>query len=333
MIINCIIYNKIKMNADESYKNVKCSKTIDDLVKYEKTRYKRKGYGFVVALIINLLFFQFFPRLINNLIPDKIYNPGKFYAIFVFIVHEISFILVQSYFFIIYYLNLPFFEKYKTTSNPWPWQENYGEFKDLFYKTIKSLAVNHLIILPIALLPNYYFDFCEFNLNKSELPGFFEVIFQVLGCVIVDDLVFYLSHRLLHTKYFYQLIHKQHHEYKHTISLSSEYANPIEYLIGNLLPSSVFPFILNYNMHFTTYITWLVTITFESSDGHSGYDFSWSPHRIIPLNIGAEYHYFHHLQFTGNYSSEFYHWDYLFDTLNEDYLKYYTYLEEKEKEN
>lgn len=319
------------MNVDESYKNTESSKTIDNLVNYELTRYKRKGYGFIVAIIINLVFFKYFPIFINSLIPEKIENPGKFYAIFVFICHETAFLLVQLYFFIIYSMKLPFFEKYKTTSNPWPWEEKDHDFKETLYKTFKSLAINHLIILPIALLPNYYFDICEFNLNKTELPGFFEVIFQVLGCVIVDDFVFYISHRLLHTKYLYQLIHKQHHEYKHTISLSSEYAHPIEYLIGNLLPSSVFPFILNYNMHFTTYITWLVTITFESSDGHSGYDFSWSPHRILPFNIGAEYHYFHHLQFTGNYSSEFYHWDYLFETLNDDYLKYFTFLQKKLK--
>jgi sterol desaturase/sphingolipid hydroxylase (fatty acid hydroxylase superfamily) len=298
-------------------------KEINNLIEYEKIRYKRKGYGFIVAVIINLLFFYYGRFIIANMIPENLENEGTFHFFFVFIFHETIFISVNLYFALIYYLNLPFFERYKTTSEPWPWNLDKEKFKEQLKNTFKKLFINHFIILPIVILPNLIFNVSEFNLDMKNLPSFTEVCVQVALCVVFDDLFFYISHRTLHHKKLYSLIHKIHHEYKHTISISSEYAHWIEYLLGNLLASSIFPLAMGKNMHFVTYIMWVATITCEAADGHSGYDFSWSPHRILPLNIGSEYHYFHHLTFTGNYASEFYIWDMLGNTLNKYYLNYY----------
>lgn len=315
---------KGKINIDDK---------IENLYLYEKVRYKRKGFGLIVAILINLIFFSFGPKLISNLIPDNIEHEGWFHFIFVFIWHESVFILVNIYFGIIYLMKHPFFERYKTTSEPWPWEINQEEFMIQLKKTFKQLLFNHLIILPLCLLPNIIFNFSDHNLNKKELPSMLVIMFQVLCCVVSDDFFFYISHRILHHKKLYGKIHKIHHEYKYTIAITSEYAHWIEYLVGNLLSSSIFPMIMNKNMHFVTYIMWITTITIEAADGHSGYDFSFSPHRIIPFNIGAEYHYFHHLTFTGNYASEFSYLDILLNTLNKSYLKYYNNLSNNWNDN
>ena len=312
--------------ANNLLEKVEIDEKIKNLCNYEQTRYKRKGYGLVVCIIINFLFFYYGRFIIDSLIPEKIEHEGYFQVIFVTLWHEGFFILVNVYFGIIYYIKHPFFEKYKTTSEPWPWEEDKEKFKVQLKKTFKLLALNHFVLLPILMLPNLIWDFAEFNLKKEDFPSMIEVCFQVLLCVLCDDFFFYCSHRALHSKRLYGMIHKIHHEYKHTIALSSEHAHWLEYLFGNLLSSSAFPLLMNKRMHFITYILWITAITMEAADGHSGYDFSWSPHRLVPFNIGAEYHYFHHLTFTGNFASEFYHWDFIFNTVNKHYVKYYNAL-------
>lgn len=59
----------------------------------------------------------------------------------------------------------------------------------------------------------------------------------------------------------------------------------------------------------------------ETIDGHCGYEFSWSPYRLLPLSGSSEYHNFHHSHNVGNYASFFSYWDSLFGT-NKDFFIY-----------
>jgi len=78
----------------------------------------------------------------------------------------------------------------------------------------------------------------------------------------------------------------------------------------------------------------------ETADQHSGYEFSWSPYRLIPLSGSANYHNFHHSHNVGNYTSLFTIWDTLCGT-NSHYFKFQAAKErkqaaasiQKEKEN
>ena len=56
-------------------------------------------------------------------------------------------------------------------------------------------------------------------------------------------------------------------------------------------------------MHLATATLWyknsynnirLFMRTLETIDGHSGYEFSWSPYRLLPFSGSSEYHNFHH---------------------------------------
>lgn len=46
---------------------------------------------------------------------------------------------------------------------------------------------------------------------------------QIFVCIMVDDTLFYWSHRLLHHPKIYGMIHKKHHTFKHTIGIAVEY--------------------------------------------------------------------------------------------------------------
>jgi len=70
----------------------------------------------------------------------------------------------------------------------------------------------------------------------------------------------------------------------------------------------------------------------EAIDGHSGYEFSWSPYRLLPLSTSAAYHDFHHTHNVGNYSSFFSIWDTVFNS-NKAFYEFYAKKDHAEKIN
>ena len=80
-------------------------------------------------------------------------------------------------------------------------------------------------------------------------------------------------------------------------------------------------------MHFVTFLLWGLVRLGETLDGHCGYEFSWSPYRLIPFSTSASYHNFHHSHNVGNYSSFFSLWDTIFGQ-NKAYYQYYERMRE-----
>ena len=78
-------------------------------------------------------------------------------------------------------------------------------------------------------------------------------------------------------KAIYPLFHKIHHEYSVTVSISAEYAHPVEYLLGNIVPASAGMAILGKHVHLYTAMIFYVARAVDSVESHSGYNFSWVP--------------------------------------------------------
>ena len=51
---------------------------------------------------------------------------------------------------LIYHIELPFFERYKISSDPWPWVENKDEWMKLLRKSIALVGFNNLVSLPLT---------------------------------------------------------------------------------------------------------------------------------------------------------------------------------------
>ncbi len=293
-----------------------------NLITIESNRYKNKGFGIVFAIVIFISYFTLLPSLGKIIFPKKIENPGKFYVLSTLFTHELSFILINSCMFIIYKLKSPFFERYKTTLNKWPWEEDYSQWEALLKKTLKLLIFNHFLILPMVLLMFYIKDVCPMRTDYESLPDYIEVTLHILFFILCEDFGFYFSHRLLHHKYLYSHIHKVHHTYRQVVSISSEYAHPIEFIVSNLFTTSLGSIILGKNTHLYTYLLWIIIRVGESCDGHCGYEFSWSPYRLLFLSAGEDFHNYHHLFFKDNYGSFFTFWDRVMGTVNERYKEY-----------
>lgn len=148
----------------------------------------------------------------------------------------------------------------------------------------------------------------------EDLPDSLTLALTITLFMLMEDFCFYWTHRLLHWRVIYPYIHKMHHTHGTTVGIAAEYAHPVEFVLGNMLPTSVGPALLGPNVHMLTVFAWYMIRFGETLDGHCGYEFSWSPFRLIPFSGSAEYHDFHHAANVGNYGSFFSIWDSVWGT-------------------
>jgi sterol desaturase/sphingolipid hydroxylase (fatty acid hydroxylase superfamily) len=295
-------------------------------INYEANRYKSKGFGLIFAFLFTFLFFYFTPIFYNH-IYVSIYpwqaklGTGNFYFLILFLSHKLVFISANLVFLVIYKLNSNFFERYKVNDRPWPWNENPEKWKKTLKESIVLILVNHFIVLPLTMMVHYFNDSSPFPLEINKLPSHFDVLWQIPFFMLCEDFTFYWVHRFLHEDFIYPYIHKVHHKYINSISISAEYSHPIDYLFSSILATNSGPLILGSKTHIVTHLIWVTLRIFETTDGHSGYEFSWSPFRLLPFSASSEYHNYHHLKFKGNYSSFFTYLDRVFGTINTAYSK------------
>lgn len=147
----------------------------------------------------------------------------------------------------------------------------------------------------VVSLPFMYVSFrvmkwrgCSFG---PELPTFHWVLFEMIVFAVVEEVMFYYSHRLLHHPMLYRHIHKKHHEWTAPIGVTSIYAHPVEHVVSNLLPPVVGPFLMG--SHIATAIMWFTLAIVSTTISHCGYHFPFLP--------SPEAHDFHHLTFVNNF--------------------------------
>ena len=169
--------------------------------------------------------------------------------------------------------------------------------------------------------------------HHVPLPGLKEMAPQIFFFFVFEDFFHYVgeytphivdlpmltplsAHQALHTGVLYKHIHKIHHKYSAPFGLAAEYAHPAEVFIlgaGTICGPLLYCYFTQ-NLHIFTVYLWIVLRLFQAVDAHSGYDFPWSLHNIVPFWSGAEHHDFHHMAFTNNFSTSFRWWDYMLGT-------------------
>jgi len=116
----------------------------------------------------------------------------------------------------------------------------------------------------------------------TPLPGLVEVLWQLVVCVLVQDTIFYWTHRALHVPRLFRAIHVKHHTFRHVRGHSAEYSHPLEGLVN--LTAFMLPAIL-LGAHLLTFGIWVGIRVVETVEAHSGYAFT----RL------ASRHAFHHM--------------------------------------
>ncbi|KAL5218659.1 hypothetical protein ABZP36_019343 [Zizania latifolia] len=146
------------------------------------------------------------------------------------------------------------------------------------------------------------------------LPSAGETAAQLVVYLLVEDYLGYWIHRLLHTRWGYDNIHRVHHEFSAPMGYAAPYAHWAEVLILGV-PAFAGPAIVP--CHMTTFWLWFLLRHLEAIDIHSGFNFPLNPTKYIPFYGGAQHHDYHHFvgrQSQSNFSSVFTFCDYLYGT-------------------
>jgi len=91
----------------------------------------------------------------------------------------------------------------------------------------------------------------------------------VVGFLVILEIWFYVTHRLLHIPYLYKTIHKVHHRFQQPCAMAAVYAHPLEFMFGNVAGLALGP-ILTQAHPYTSY-AWFAVGLFSTCLSHSGY--------------------------------------------------------------
>ncbi|KAF3932909.1 hypothetical protein ABW20_dc0100411 [Dactylellina cionopaga] len=120
----------------------------------------------------------------------------------------------------------------------------------------------------------------------ASIPPWYEVVRDIAFSLVLREILFYYSHRVLHHPRLYPKIHKIHHRFTAPVALAAQYAHPIEQIVANILPITIPPQLLN--SHILTFWMFMAYELVETTTVHSGYDF---------FRNAAKMHDLHHEKF------------------------------------
>ncbi|KAM6970549.1 fatty acid hydroxylase domain-containing protein 2 [Aplochiton taeniatus] len=156
---------------------------------------------------------------------------------------------------------------------------------------IKAVFFNQIFVSGPMVVGVYYFMTWRGNPFASELPTFHQGLMELAFAAIVEEIMFYYSHRLFHHPALYKHFHKQHHEWTAPIGVVSIYAHPLEHFLSNMAPALMGPMLLG--SHLATTSLWYCLALLSTTISHSGYH--------LPLLPSPEFHDYHHLKFNQNF--------------------------------
>jgi len=173
-----------------------------------------------------------------------------------------------------------------------PWNE--------YIHCVKTVLINqHFVNLPCFILIYPFYMHAGLQ-TTGPMPSILELVKGAVVCVIVEEILFYYSHRLFHHGSVYKYIHKQHHDFQAPVAIAAEYAHPIESIVSNTLPVLLGPLAAAYvfnGAHVTLLWFWLFLALTSTLNSHGGYDFPFYP------TGDAKVHDFHHSSFRDNYGT------------------------------
>ncbi|XP_035211945.1 fatty acid hydroxylase domain-containing protein 2-like [Stegodyphus dumicola] len=156
---------------------------------------------------------------------------------------------------------------------------------------IRNVLINQtLIAVPVIYLCFVLKRYRGYD-NGIQLPSIQRFIFDILMQVLMEEIFFYYSHRLLHHSLFYKRYHKKHHEWISPVGPSAIYCHPVEHVLSNVWPTFIGSVIAG--SHVTSLWAWLTFATAYGVIVHSGYH--------LPLTPTPEFHHYHHLKFNENF--------------------------------
>eukprot|EP00128_Syssomonas_multiformis_P008064 Colp12_sorted_trinity150504_noHs@29580 len=241
----------------------------------------------------------------NDLRASVPLDERMFYLVGTVLIHTVVFYGTNLIFYIMRKNNM--LAKYRIQGNKEPPQE-------LVNKAYRHVIFDSFIVFPVLLYFIYEPVIKAFGglSDSTPFPSFWVGLAQVLTLFALEDTFFYWAHRLLHWRVIYKYIHKQHHEFKVNVGIGAEYANPIEAVVSNVIPTFGGAMLLG--AHNIVFWTFFICRMAETVDSHSGYDLPYPLGFLNFIRGGSDRHDFHHSKNVGSYGSFTKFWDYVCGT-------------------
>ncbi|KAK6188790.1 hypothetical protein SNE40_004896 [Patella caerulea] len=147
----------------------------------------------------------------------------------------------------------------------------------------------------------------------EEAPSLFQLIFQLVGSIVVYDALFFCVHLAIHKNFWlYKNLHAVHHDHEVMNAHVTNQLSVSERII--LILSANFSLKI-FNSHPLTRMVFVPTFIFMLVDNHMGYDLPFGMDKIVPWQLmgGPRKHYQHHVHGGGDYQPFFCYLDKLLE--------------------
>lgn len=141
-----------------------------------------------------------------------------------------------------------------------PWgKRNTNEIPDDCTRVCTVVLKNQCLYTGVYVLPFLYYP--------QETYSVAHGLWQLPSIIVLTDVLFFIAHYTMHTKWLYKRVHSTHHEYHVPIAAGALYAHPVEHIFVNLF-SVVTPIFL-VKVHPTIAVWWTILASMNTVVSHS----------------------------------------------------------------
>lgn len=156
---------------------------------------------------------------------------------------------------------------------------------------VATHVIQSQLLVGIAMSIAYRYSQIFFNITPSnDIPHPIVMIIHIFLHATFFSIWYYFFHRLSQNSKYYKVIHKLHHKYDAPFAMMALYADVLEEIFINFLPTLLSPLI--FQSHVLILWIWLFVVGYSSTRAHSGY--------ATPYTGSARRHDLHHSHPNGN---------------------------------